>query len=554
MPIAVAGPVSFSQLRNEFNPEQTSGAVKFSDYYNHRTKNCLYVPGIQSTIGAAINAGSFRGKSAVYSYSANQLAQIIEVPTKYSSISIVCVGKGGNGFINSSDQGYGGGGGSLVWIKNLTVPEAGPKVISMSSSSSTAQVLNYLGTVQYALLTGKEGTNASLSTNTFPGGTYVAATDITINTPTSLGPVTFNAKGGGSGGQGGPLNSSVEGGGGGAGGYTGNGGNGQNGSGGVTNPTAGSGGGGGGGGKYRGGGGVGVFGAGQSGTANTDQPGGGGSGGESGKLGDDGVESIGGNYGGGGSYNGLGGAGIINVMWGPLNTSFSPVLSSFTITSSAQNINLYNWLLSNGWTANYGPVTVTIANGVVIGSSSRTTPAMTIDTQFTVNVTLVVANGAYLVGAGGNGGKNGSSALSGGVALRILKNNTTVTINSGGTIGGGGGGGGELLVTTIRSTLYQGGGGAGNIVGTGGTSGTNIIASGSGTLTTGGAGAVLTTGVSQGGNGGGLGQKGENAIYGGAANYTAYPGQPAGAAISKAVGVNITLNNNGSLLGSEITV
>jgi hypothetical protein len=145
-----------------------------------------------------------------------------------------------------------------------------------------------------------------------------------------------------------------------------------------------------------------------------------------------------------------------------------------TIASSTNNLNLWSYLLANGFATAGTPGiwVVTIASGVVIGSSSTSTPSF--DTGvFPAGSTLQIINNGTIVGSGGNGGgslahscalptgaevgSNGGPALRAQLALTIINNNAIWGGGGGGGIGGGFGtwGGG-------------GGGGAGSTPGAGG--------------------------------------------------------------------------------------
>jgi len=231
-------------------------------------------------------------------------------PFNVYSVSVVCIGAGGNGEANPSPV-YGGGGGGLAYLNNIPV---------VPGNSYTVVVGGYQ---QY-----NDGQDSS-----FNGATIVATGGKSgvFGSGTSAGG-TFSGTGvlGGTGGQGGRGGN---GGGGGAAGYTGNGGagaatfsnSGSNGAGGgaggggssVSGPTSYTG----------GGGGVGILGQGANGTGGagggTFPPNGGtgGSGGTNGGAGGPGEEFRGGSYGGGsGGYTGafVGGQdGAVRIIWGP---------------------------------------------------------------------------------------------------------------------------------------------------------------------------------------------------------------------------------------------
>jgi hypothetical protein len=149
---------------------------------------------------------------------------------------------------------------------------------------------------------------------------------------------------------------------------------------------------------------------------------------------------------------------------------WKPIYTVVDITSSTQNVDLY--ALAGSPT---DPVTliVNVADGVIIGSSSTSTPAFNVGSFPAGSIIyLNIGSNAYIVGRGGNGGArvagrgdNGPSkpGTAGGNAL-YTRHTTYLTNN--GIIGGGGGGGG--------------GGGIGGNNTPGGTAGDGAVNTGSG--------------------------------------------------------------------------
>lgn len=209
----------------------------------------------------------------------------------------------------------------------------------------------------------------------------------------------------------------------------------------------------------------------------------------------------------------------------------------FTISGSANNVNLSTLATAAGWDGS-APVVVTIGSGVIIGSTSTSSPSMTIS-GFPSGVTLV--NNGLILGRGGDGGGGRTcssntcsvSGYSGGNGGDAISLGNSVSITNNGTIGGGGGGGagaggscnGPFSYGFLTTTGGGGGGGAGyqNSSG-GGNSGwggcvpASIVrnpANGSaGTNTTGGAGGLggyhnTSYGPSVSGNGGAGGNLGQ---------------------------------------------
>ena len=233
------------------------------------------------------------------------------------------------------------------------------------------------------------------------------------------------------------------------------------------------------------------------------------------------------------------------------------------ITSSTQNVDLY--ALAGSPT---DPVTliVNVADGVIIGSSSTSTFAMTTGSLDASSVVyLNVGAGAYVVGKGGVGGNRTSGASGSGnvkpgtAAGSAIYTRIETYLTNNGTIGGGGGGGGGGGVTNASGQAYddwtgQGGGGAGNAVGAGGYLPGAGPAAPSGTLTTGGAGAIYYSNPgsseqqygSVGGAGGNLGLAG--------ANGTPYQTLNAGGAAGNAIDGSsyTTIVTAGTILGGQV--
>ena len=136
-----------------------------------------------------------------------------------------------------------------------------------------------------------------------------------------------------------------------------------------------------------------------------------------------------------------------------------------------------------------------IADGVVVGSTSTSTPAFDVgDWPEGVDITIIIGSGAFIVGRAGDGGKGSTrreespifmldpeDGEPGGTAFRT---EYPVAINNSATIGGGGGGGGGgqgvVLEADGFTRAFAGGGGgagAGIVFGAGGEGG-SILQSG----------------------------------------------------------------------------
>jgi hypothetical protein len=213
------------------------------------------------------------------------------------------------------------------------------------------------------------------------------------------------------------------------------------------------------------------------------------------------------------------------------------------ITSSTNNLNLWNYLVANGHATagTQGSWIVSIASNVTIGSSSTTTPALDIG-AFPSGSSLQLINYGTIVGAGGDGGRGGGGnscsaapptpGAPGGPALRTL---VSVSITNYGSVwaGGGGGGGGKPKGFIKGCGLIPasgGGGGGGLFPGPGGLAGgANAYPGSPGTIAFGGLGGPPTTcglfdmGVA-GGPGGNPGQTGGQ----GGSTTSCGPGAPGG--------------------------
>ena len=259
------------------------------------------------------------------------------VPAQCTSISVVCIGGGGTGFIQgaaagSSPRSAGGGGGALAYRNNIAVVPGQTVNVKIgnrgpnNSSSGQDSWIQYGGT-QYATGGGGSGGNADSNT---PGGSP-----------------SGTRSGGGSGGTASFGNNSD--GGGGAGGYAGQGGGvGQNASGGAAGRGFGDGN------TCSGAGGVGLFGQGASGANGTgiSDPGKGGSpdtigGGQDGTAANGNVWSgDAGNFGGGGAHDDqssqrklvYGGYGAVRIIWPGDQRSFPGTNTDQTMSGS----NIYN--------------------------------------------------------------------------------------------------------------------------------------------------------------------------------------------------------------------
>lgn len=188
-------------------------------------------------------------------------------------------------------------------------------------------------------------------------------------------------------------------------------------------------------------------------------------------------------------------------------------------------------------------LTITVAEGVIIGSSSTANPAMDIGT-FTAGLPISLNVVGRIQGAGGNGGTIIDPSASGGMGGTALLTTMVIDLDAtGGEIwGGGGGGGGSQLAFTGGSPASGGGGGAGTVPGLGGHS--NPGYSSQGTSESGGSGFASSGGRSS-GSGGGPGLTG--------ASGTGPVATAGGARGNAIVGISlITVTGAGDRRGAEI--
>lgn len=249
-------------------------------------------------------------------------------------------------------------------------------------------------------------------------------------------------------------------------------------------------------------------------------------------------------------------------------TTINVFVYNTTIAAMTTNYNMRSAAIAAGWNQVVPlQMGVTIAGGVVIGSTSTGAYAFDTGASYPSGSSLALINNGYIVGAGGAGGMGNATAAQqgggpgaggdgGGPALLAQ---AALTINNTGTIGGGGGGGGGGGNGTQGSSGGTagggGGGGAGYIAGGGGGSaGDYMLAGVSGCLTISGpGGSGKTASMSRGGNGGdggGLGSSGASGTAGtGSTGGSAGGGGGAGGA-AVAGNANITWNATGTRLGA----
>jgi len=211
---------------------------------------------------------------------------------------------------------------------------------------------------------------------------------------------------------------------------------------------------------------------------------------------------------------------------------------SVTINSNASNFNVFNSRGSQYVAGATNNITVTVSPGVVVGSTSTGSYAMSVPNQFGPLDTIRIVNQGLILGAGGPAGVGGAfnnspaaGSGSGGGSALLVQRPTTIqnagTISSGGGGGGGGGGRNDSTFTPrptkqggpFTTTTVGGGGGAGGGAGSAGGIGGGggacppapAQAGGSGQnagATTPGQGGTGGNTAGSGGAGGGLGSAG----------------------------------------------
>lgn len=204
---------------------------------------------------------------------------------------------------------------------------------------------------------------------------------------------------------------------------------------------------------------------------------------------------------------------------------------SLTVAANTANYNMKSAAIAAGWNQ-VAPLklTVTVNNGVVIGSTTTAAYAFDTGSGFPVGSELALINNGMLVGTGGAGGSanngtpggGGVPGFNGGPALRaqvILAVTNNGTIAGGG--GGGGSGGGPEWVNGMWYYTYGGAGGGGGQGSGGGAGGAksnysdaSVQNGAAGTISAPGAGGLHNNANPQGyyiggaGAGGTLGQAG----------------------------------------------
>lgn len=150
----------------------------------------------------------------------------------------------------------------------------------------------------------------------------------------------------------------------------------------------------------------------------------------------------------------------LNVFYG----ASAIVLFTNTITANQQELNLYNYLIAQGWNGS-DEVEVTINSGVYIWSDNTAVAALNTGGAYPKGLTII--NNGFIMGKGGNGADlflaptlSYGTATSGGPAIYLT---TPVNLNNSNGYIGGGGGGGAVHKGWVSGN--GGGGGAGGGLG-----------------------------------------------------------------------------------------
>lgn len=282
------------------------------------------------------------------------------------------------------------------------------------------------------------------------------------------------------------------------------------------------------------------------------------------------------------------------VLYNETIAPVDPTTKQVPVNENRTNFNLYDETTSIFEVNSGDTINCEIASGIIIGSASTSMPAFTTGSGWPSGVTINITNRGTIVGKGGAGGAGGEyrgtaggtnlrdagDGFNGGTAIQFTQDASFT--NEGITGGGGGGGGGSTASDDLRfggPTFCSGnGGGAGAGTGDGGAAGLAVSGGIFGeegnpgspsTLTVKGFGGPEKTVVNtetdypgtysatalRGGNGGAIGQQGENGFVSegvGDETVTAGTGGLAGAAINKN-GNTVTITNNGTIAGNIIS-
>ena len=150
------------------------------------------------------------------------------------------------------------------------------------------------------------------------------------------------------------------------------------------------------------------------------------------------------------------------------DSDVKPSTYALDITETTTNYDVASAAKSAGWDGT-SPVdiTVTVASGVVVGSTVYTSPAMTFASTLSGSTVSLINNG-YIVGAGGIPANDRINTVDpdtarGGPALSVA---TALSITNNGVIGGGGGAGRPGIdFHASPKVIYSGGYGAGYVTG-----------------------------------------------------------------------------------------
>ena len=206
--------------------------------------------------------------------------------------------------------------------------------------------------------------------------------------------------------------------------------------------------------------------------------------------------------------------GLVNVT----SSFFDIGLYTLTIKTQATNYNVRTAFLAKytSFPSVAYTLRVTVNSGIVVLSTSTSTPAMTWDPSWTGTPTFTLINNGYIVAKGGNAGigsntGNGSDGTAAGNALELSGRTVSITNVSGSIWGGGGGGGGgayaHMSTVDLNEHAYGSGGGGGGGAGEGifGSTDGNVVVGASFSIVTASASGVTPSSRLAGAGAGGTG-------------------------------------------------
>lgn len=216
------------------------------------------------------------------------------------------------------------------------------------------------------------------------------------------------------------------------------------------------------------------------------------------------------------------------------------------ISINERNLNLYDRYVAYFGSAPTGSTEAVfeVESGVIVGSDDTASHALEVGV-WPVGAVVTLVNKGYIVGKGGDAGKNAVLQFDGGGGGPAMSIDYDLTLLNFGIIGGGGGGGAynieDQSVDPVQGE-YFGGGGAGDDYGR------RYLQGGNGSLLAGGVGYRNSTAFFPAADGGGLGQNGEGIPANSVFTITSY-----GGSAGKAIDLNgntVTYIEEGDIRGA----